>query len=1250
VSSRPETPIEERFELIDRRARGGMGTIYKARDRVTGDLVALKVLTEGTGNLERFTHEAAVLAELSHDAIVRYVAHGLSPDGWFLAMEWLDGEDLGQRLEREPLTPMDTIALVIRMAEALGVAHARGVIHRDVKPANVFLPGGDATAAKLLDFGVARSELDGRAETRTGSAIGTPGYMAPEQARGDRDLDARVDVFALGALLFRCLTGTAPFDAGNTIGSLARVLFEETPRLAEARPELPASLDAVVAQALAKDRTKRFADGKAFAAALRVVAPDLASASPPSLGAAGITGGEDRIVSSVLARRESWSSPTEARAPEGATGITEPTVAVTDDDDAALVRKLSVALRGTFERISDGTWAIVFTASGSATEMAVRAARLSRQLVEHLPDVRVVVTTGRSGGGTTDTQGDAFARAGELLGRAERGTILLDDVTASLLDGRMRIDRGGPDVILRGTEETGSRATRPMIGRGKELRLLRGLIEDAFTEGQPGAAIVVASAGLGKSRLATEVVDGVRRDGVVVWRGAGDPLSPPLGLLAALVRAAAAEGEPAPAAVTEALDAGDATDHVLRGDQLRRAVQDWASSVATRARLLIVLDDLHWADPATIHLIDGVLRNARAPVFVLGLGRPELHDRFPALWTDRGAVGVPLGPLPPMAAEQLARAALGRDTTDATVQALVERSGGNPFFLEELARVREGHDTGEWPRTVLAVAEARLAALDGDARRVLRAAAVIGPGFWDGAVIHLLGGAAFAGVVASRTTAMIERELITAALTSRFPGERQLQFKNALVRDAAYGTLTEDDRKLAHTLAAAWLERKGEVGAVIAEHLERAGDPARAAVHWSRGAEAAVVGNDLDGAVEMIERALAGGARGADRGLLRSLEAEARWWLGDHARAEEAGREALSLLGAGSPRWYAALGAAAWAAGARGNTASLIELGEALLAAAPDRDRSSDVIAAVKLVNSLTFADEGDRAQRLITRIKTQQVHLPAADPAWGWIGHMKFLLAMRDGELGRAITAVQGSLAAYETSGDLRSAGLLRMHHGCCLTLIGQLEAAEAALRRSIEESERVGAAYTAAQGQLHLGHCLALLGRTDEAEALLRACRDELRAGGDAQAEARALGYLAFAVAGERQIEAELLLADAIDLVEAHPPLRAALAAGRARLLLRRGALDEALAAAGPAHDRIEAGAIILDGEAGIRLAWAECLDASGRRDDAAAVAFVAAQRLRTRARRLGNPAWSTSFLERIPENAATLALAARLEGQQP
>src|SRR5262249_35714609 len=148
------------FEVEREVASGGMGRLYRARDHETGGWVAFKRLPDG-GDDARFLREIEVLAALDHPAIVRYVAHGA---GW-LAMEWLDGEDLAARLLRAPLDVADATRLAERILEALAAAHAAGVIHRDVKPANVFLVGGETAAAKLLDFGVAR--VNGRARGAT---------------------------------------------------------------------------------------------------------------------------------------------------------------------------------------------------------------------------------------------------------------------------------------------------------------------------------------------------------------------------------------------------------------------------------------------------------------------------------------------------------------------------------------------------------------------------------------------------------------------------------------------------------------------------------------------------------------------------------------------------------------------------------------------------------------------------------------------------------------------------------------------------------------------------------------------------------------------------------------------------------------------------------------------------------------------------------------------------------------------------
>jgi serine/threonine protein kinase len=195
--------IGERFRLEARDAVGGMGAVYRATDEHTGETVAVKLMHPGDdGRVERFAREAVALATLRHPAIVRYVAHGVSADGQhYLAMEWLEGEDLHARLEREGrLGVSESLALVGRIAGAVGAAHARGMVHRDLKPGNIFLVGGQIGRAKLLDFGIARLGLAAPV-TRAGQWVGTPGYMAPEQVREGATVDARADVFALGCVL-----------------------------------------------------------------------------------------------------------------------------------------------------------------------------------------------------------------------------------------------------------------------------------------------------------------------------------------------------------------------------------------------------------------------------------------------------------------------------------------------------------------------------------------------------------------------------------------------------------------------------------------------------------------------------------------------------------------------------------------------------------------------------------------------------------------------------------------------------------------------------------------------------------------------------------------------------------------------------------------------------------------------------------------------------------------------------------------
>jgi serine/threonine protein kinase len=234
---RAEQVLCERFRVEHLARRGGMGAIYKGLDQKTGRPVAIKIMGSlGRGLRARFARETRILAELSHPGIVRHLSHGTTPDGTlFLVMGWLDGEDLSVRLARQPLSLDESLMLLRFVCQALDVAHASGIIHRDIKPANLFLTSSDPRSVKLLDFGIARLAVPAAPLTTGAALLGTLGYMAPEQAMAQRDLDARADVFALGCVLYECVTGRAPFASADQVAVLAKVLREELPDIAQSR-------------------------------------------------------------------------------------------------------------------------------------------------------------------------------------------------------------------------------------------------------------------------------------------------------------------------------------------------------------------------------------------------------------------------------------------------------------------------------------------------------------------------------------------------------------------------------------------------------------------------------------------------------------------------------------------------------------------------------------------------------------------------------------------------------------------------------------------------------------------------------------------------------------------------------------------------------------------------------------------------------------------------------------------------------
>ena len=276
------------FDVLGRLGAGGMGVVYRARDRILGREVALKLVRpEHAGDAQarqRFLREARAAAILSHPGIATVyeageaLAEGAAEPQLFIAQELVPGEALSQRVRRGPLPVAEALPLGLQLAEALGDAHDHGIVHRDVKPSNLMVtPEG---RLKVLDFGLARrrawaadlpaSELEAETWSRTapGLIVGTPAYMAPEQIAGD-PLEASADVYAAGCVLYEMLTGRPPHVGASTAEVLRRSLTEIPRPLAELRPDVPAGLAAVVARALVREPSSRYPNGKALAHALR---------------------------------------------------------------------------------------------------------------------------------------------------------------------------------------------------------------------------------------------------------------------------------------------------------------------------------------------------------------------------------------------------------------------------------------------------------------------------------------------------------------------------------------------------------------------------------------------------------------------------------------------------------------------------------------------------------------------------------------------------------------------------------------------------------------------------------------------------------------------------------------------------------------------------------------------------------------------------------------------------------------------
>ena len=1294
--------IAGRFRLQEVVAAGGMGEVHRARDVISHIQVCVKLLrTDEDRDGERFEQEATILSALQHPSIVRYLAHGQVEDNRYIVMEWLEGEDLGRRIERGPLGIADTVLILKQAAEALAYAHSHDVIHRDVKPHNLFLLEGKIGQLKVLDFGIARLVNSVRRFTRTGNLVGTPGYLAPEMIDGGGNVDGRADVFSLACVAHECLTGKPAFRGHEPGVLLAKLMLEDPPHLSESLPEVPRPVGDLVARMLAKNPERR----PTAAQVLRTLTAlgDLSDSSGAWIARVHdtqLTVVEQRVSCIVMA-----SSAGTGESPlEGRNRVTPVMVqAGAPPALAELEARLSLRFSAKTHGLPDGKIVVTLPEGTNATDQAMLAARCALQVHNFMPEAPVVVVLGTARFSRRSAVGAVIEQAARLLRKTPPGRVRIDENTVSLLGSRFDLVHETGATYLRGQRESleskRSLLGRPatFLGRGQELSFLAGLLSDSALERQSTAIVVQGPAGIGKSRLLDEFLAWMRTrpESFMVLFGAGDSLAAgaPFALLGRAVRrqAGMVEGDSADerrrklsecvgrhlppdqrAGVTAFMGeiAGVSfpeNDHeslrgarqnpVLMADCTRRAFEDWMQAECDANPVLIVLEDLQWGDAGTVTLLDGALRSLRDhPFMVLALARPDLQLVFPNLWAERQVHTIQLPPLSRRASHRLIREALGPDVSEELVTQLATRGDGNPFFLEELVRAAHAGRAGEVPVPILGMVQARLEAEVPEDRRVLRAAAVFGDNFSRDAVATLLGGERSS--VGESLERLSEREMINLANPPQsFDGSPAYVFAHALIREAAYIMLTDEDRALGHRLAAKWLlEHSSPEPIVLAEHLGRGGDPKSAAFWYRRAAEQALKANDLTGALSRAELGLLALAKlGAEvqenRGVLLLVKAEAHRWRGEFLLAETAANEALGLLAPGSPSWFRSAGQILVALGNQGKAEELGALVAKIRAVEPQleaRDAflaclgegAHHLISAGLLAAADALLDEAARLSGYFSDIEPQAAALVRQ-------AHAARLEAQ--GNPTASLEELEAAWALFEQAGDHRHACTVRSFIGALYADLGELDRSIEILREVVAFAEKLALSEIVALGRRDLARVLGWRKDFVEAERLARSSMEFLAIRGGARDHGIAALVLSEILIGMARFEEAGSLAEkAGAALVGNAVSRSMAMALFARARLRAGHPEQASHIAHTAYyGALESLGSRADCGALVRLVYAECLLASNDIESARQVLHRAREALNLRANNLGPRANRDSFLSRVPHHAEIIRLA---DGSSP
>lgn len=1273
MSPRSETELDQRFVLEREVGRGGIGIVYRAFDSRTQQHVALKLIAaRGADPAEeaRFLREGRLLSELSHPHIVRSLSSGLLDDGTpYVAMEWLEGEDLAARMDRASLPLRDALEITRQIASALEAAHAAEVVHRDIKPSNVFLLAGSAAPfVKVVDFGVA-ADRDIRL-TRTGTMIGTPAYMAPEQARGDASIDARVDLYSLGATLFELIAGRPVHEGKTPVAVLARLVTMPAPRLGELVPELPHAIDDLVARLLASKPTDRPSSAKEVVEELERISRelgdvDLAQAPRPLLSEAPSTQGE-RLVTAIVAL-----------------GVGE------GETQASAVRHL---LERGADAIPLGQDSLIarLGAQRALGDEASQALALGHWLAAR--GARVGIATGRTKVDLTRPSGKIVDLAAALAHRAEPTRALADSTTAELARSRYTLHAGDEGSFFiedpLPDQRLDSRGT-PFVGREGELARALDAHQRCVEDESPIVVTLTGPPGIGKSRLGRELLARISTDHedarVAIARGEAFARGHALGTACDLVRAllelkTGATLDDARAALERAWSLGSKDDvqisHVRSGapmpdcELLTRLLADaplpedagsrgardalWISltelvlRLTTRGPVVLVLEDMQWADAESVRWLDHALgRASRHRLFVVGMTRPSFWSEEGSRFAGRDHIRIELRPISRRAVRAIAKAVLGEDAEDERIDEVASQAGGSPLFAEELARLFSLGRCAEVAVTIDAAIQASLDSLDPRARMALTRASVFGATIWDRALEAL-------GIPGAEPLleSLIKEELLVEQGPSRFEGARELTFKHGLVRDVAYASLGSEEKTRLHELAGRWLAEQGEDAAVVASHFDLGGAQGEASMHWERAARHSLAAHALGDAVRMAESALMHAADPPVAFARASLLDEAFCRLDPRAADRESAVRALEESAFDEKSRVLARGARARYDDARGSGEDVSARLASVLADATRLgllDEQARVAAALAARHAFAGAlPEAEAAALTLLDLSSQRELPAAAIDAWQTLA----VVRQTRGEVASALEARRNAVSAARIAGLKEREAMLTVNVGFALTTLGAEEEARSAIEEGVALAKAIGSAGTVRQGLMVLLGWSAIFGT----DASLDPDLAELRQVADAAASAMwtapdrtTLGILFYRGAellrrGEDVARARALLAKAAGLYREtghHDVLPVALGMWAEATRLS-GEATLALEIAREATALLDRGAPSLLNEAPVFLALHDaCMDLGDLHGARDAIAR-ALPYLERRVAGLSGTPYVRSFLTKLPHNAGLFAAA--------